>query len=132
VFGAVIVEPVSDSADMGVIFMDSRGYLDMCIHGSIGVVTVLVETGIVKCGSRSEKQEKEIILDTPAGEVYAKPKVDNGKVRAMTTRNVPFFLYSSASIRVKFIENIPVDIAYGGNFIALVKATSLGVKVEPV
>lgn len=127
-FGAVITEPVSDSADIGVIFMDSGGYLDMCVHGSIGVATVLVETGIVKCENLSRKQ---IILDTPAGEVYAKLEIENGKVRAVTIRNVPSFLYSSASIRVKSVENVPVDIAYGGNFFALVEAKSLNVKVEP-
>lgn len=127
-FGAVITEPISDNADMGVIFMDSGGYLDMCVHGSIGVVTVLVETGIVKCENLSGK---EIILDTPAGEVYAKLEIENGKVKAVTIRNVPSFLYSSASIRVKSIGNVPVDIAYGGNFFALVEAKSLNVKVEP-
>jgi len=116
-FGAVITEPTSDDADIGVIFMDSGGYLDMCAHGSIGVATVLVETGIIKCENLTSKQERQFILDTPAGEIYVRAKIENGKVRAVTIRNVPSFLYSSLHIRVKSVENVPVDVAYGGNFL---------------
>lgn len=130
-FGAVITEPTSDEADIGVIFMDSGGYLDMCAHGSIGVATVLVEAGIIRCENLTSKQERQFILDTPAGEVYARAKIDNGKVKAVTIRNVPSFLYCSLSTEVKSAENVPVDIAYGGNFFALVAAKSLNVKVEP-
>ncbi|MCK4387623.1 MAG: proline racemase family protein [Dehalococcoidia bacterium] len=130
-FGAVITEPTSDDADIGVIFMDSGGYLDMCAHGSIGVATVLVETGIIKGENLNRKQEKEFVLDTPAGEVYVRAKIENGKVGAVTIRNVPSFLYSSVSIKVKSVENVPVDIAYGGNFFALVEAGSLNAKVTP-
>jgi len=130
-FGAVITEPASDDADIGVIFMDSGGYLDMCAHGSIGVATVLAETGIIKSENLNSNQEKQFILDTPAGKVHARAKMENGKVGAVTIRNVPSFLYSSLSIKVKSVENVPVDIAYGGNFFALVAAKSLDVQVDP-
>jgi len=130
-FGAVITEPASDDADIGVVFMDSGGYLDMCAHGSIGVATVLVETGIIRCENLTSNQERQFILDTPAGEVYARAKMENGKVSAVTIRNVPSFLYSSLSIRVKSAKDVPVDIAYGGNFFALVAARNLDVKVNP-
>lgn len=130
-FGAVITEPASDDTDIGVVFMDSGGYLDMCAHGSIGVATVLVETGIIRCENLTSNQERQFILDTPAGEVYARAKMENGKVSAVTIRNVPSFLYSSLSIRVKSAKDVPVDIAYGGNFFALVAAKNLDVKVNP-
>ena len=128
-FGAVITEPASDNADVGIIFMDSGGYLDMCVHGSIGAITVLVETGMIKCENPARKQ-KEIILDTPAGKIYPRVKIENGKVRCVTIRNVPSFFYSSTSIKVKSLRDIPVDIAYGGNFFALVNAKNLNTKIE--
>jgi len=130
-FGAVITEPASDDTDIGVVFMDSGGYLDMCAHGSIGVATVLVETGIIRCENLTSNQERQFILDTPAGEVYARAKMENGKVSAVNIRNVPSFLYSSLSIRVKSAKDVPVDIAYEGNFFALVAAKNLDVKVNP-
>lgn len=129
-FGAVITEPASNDADSGVIFMDSGGYLNMCGHGSIGAVTVLVETGMIRCENSTKKQLKEIVLDSPAGKIFSRAKIENGKVRDVTIRNVPSFFFTSASIKVKSIGGVPVDIAYGGNFFALVNAKSLNTKIE--
>ncbi len=47
-FGSVITEPIAKDADFGIIFMDSGGYLNMCGHGSIGAMTIAVETGMVE------------------------------------------------------------------------------------
>ena len=47
-FGAILTEPTSADADLGVIFTDCGGYLTGCGHGSIGVATVAVELGWVK------------------------------------------------------------------------------------
>jgi len=128
-FGAIITEPTSDDADIGIIFMDSGSYLDMCGHGSIGAVTVLIETGIIKCENLA-KEQKEVILDTPAGKVYSKARIENGKVKEVIIRNVPSFFYSSVNIKVKSIGNVPADIAYGGNFFALINAKSLNTKIK--
>lgn len=130
IFGAIITEPTSDDADSGVIFMDSGGYLNMCGHGSIGVVTVLVETGMIRCENSTKKQLKEIILDSPAGKIFARAKIENGKVTDVAIRNVPSFFYSLTSIKVKSMVDVPIDIAYGGNFFALINAKSLNTKIE--
>lgn len=47
-FGSVITAPVSEEAHIGIIFMDGGGYLNMCGHGTIGAVTVVLETGMVE------------------------------------------------------------------------------------
>ncbi len=70
-FGAIIMEPFHEKAQMGVIFMDSGGYLNMCGHGSIGVVTMLIERGFIK----AEEPITYVKLDTPAGLIKAKAKV---------------------------------------------------------
>lgn len=127
--GAIITEPISDDANAGIIFMDSVGYLDMCGHGIIGTVTVLIETGMIKC-ENPVKDQKEIILDTPAGKIYSRAKIKNEKVKEVTFINVPSFFYSSVNIKVISIGCIPIDIAYGGNFFALVNAKSLNTKIE--
>ena len=46
-FGAIITPPVSPESDFGIIWMDNSGYLDMCGHGTIGITTALIETGMV-------------------------------------------------------------------------------------
>ena len=46
-FSSILTQPTVDEADYGIIFMDGGGYLNMCGHGTIGAMTVAVETGIV-------------------------------------------------------------------------------------
>lgn len=126
-FGAVITEPTSRKADIGVIFMDSGGYLDMCGHGSMGVVTVILETGIIQISNKNF--EKTVFLDTPAGIIMARAKLENGRATQVTIRNVPSFLCARLTINIEGFKNLPITIAYGGNYFALVKADDLGLKI---
>ena len=63
----------------------------MCGHGTIGVATVLVETGMVEV----REPETVVRLDTPAGLVEARVAVEGGRARAVTLRNVPSFLHAT-------------------------------------
>ena len=121
-FGSIITAPASPDADVGVIFMDNDGYLDMCVHGSIGTVTVLLELGMLSSG--------ELVLDTPAGRISAHAELGEDGVDQVTIRNVPSFFYSSESLQVSGLGEIGVDISYGGNFFALVEATELGLDLS--
>jgi proline racemase len=67
---AIPASPTVDAADLGVIFADYRGYVDMCIHGTIGVVTTLVECGLVD--EQKIRRREELIFETPAGIVRAR------------------------------------------------------------
>jgi len=124
-FGALVVAPCDDEADLGVVFMDSDGYADMCGHGSLGTMTMAVETGMVEAVEPITK----VNLDTPAGLVRGEVAVRNGSVESATLRNVPSFLYKSTSLRVPEIGEVPVDIAFGGNFYALVSAEHIGIEI---
>jgi proline racemase len=130
-FGAVLTEPVSDTACAGVIFMDSGGYLDMCGHGSMGAVTVLLETGMLNLNSPDKNGEQTLYLDTPAGLIHARAVMENGRVSRVTIRNRESFFCASLEISLPPIGTIPVDVAYGGNYFALVDAALLGLSVTP-
>jgi proline racemase len=110
--GAILQPPTRDDADWGVLFIEVSGCLPMCGHGTIGVATVLVETG------RVEVREPETVvrLDTPAGLVVARVAVEEGRARSVTIRNVPSFLYE----RDRQAAGVVCDLAFGGNFYALV------------
>ena len=45
--GAILQPPTRPDADWGVLYIEVSGCLPMCGHGTIGVATVLVETGMV-------------------------------------------------------------------------------------
>lgn len=127
-FGAVLCEPVSDYADVGLFFMHSAGYLDMCGHGIIGAVTSVVELGLL---NKKIESVTEVILETPAGLIYAYAHVEHGVVGHVKFRNVPsFVLYKNLMVPVPGFKEISVDIAYGGNFFCLASAKELGVEIK--
>ncbi|MGE5626781.1 MAG: proline racemase [Solirubrobacterales bacterium] len=125
-FGSIVTQPTMDEADIGIIFMDGGGYLNMCGHGSIGAATVAVETGMVPV----TEPVTELTLEAPAGLVKAKVKVENGKAREVSIVNVPAFLYKrDVEVDVPGIGKVTMDISFGGSFFAIVKSESLGLDI---
>jgi proline racemase len=110
--GAILQPPTRDDADWGVLFIEVSGCLPMCGHGTIGVATVLVDGGLVEV----REPETVVRLDTPAGLVEARVDVSGGRARSVTLRNVPAFVHE----RERHAAGAVCDIAFGGNFYALV------------
>ena len=127
-YAALLVPPCDDRADVGVIYMEPGGYVTMCGHGTIAICTVLLETGVFQVSDR----ETEIVLDTPAGLVRAKVNVEDERAIAVTLQNVPSFLYlRDVFVEIPEIGKVKIDIAYGGNFYAILEAESIGLEVRP-
>jgi proline racemase len=126
--GAILQPPLRADADWGVLFIEVSGCLPMCGHGTIGVATVLVETGMV----RVTEPETVVRLDVPAGLVEARVRVEHGRARAVTLRNVPSFLLArDRAVDVPGLGRVVYDMAYGGNFYALTPAADVGLVVDP-
>jgi proline racemase len=121
--GAILQPPTVAEADWGVLFIEVSGCLPMCGHGTIGVATVLVETGMVAV----EEPETVVRLDVPAGVVEARVRVEDGRARSVTIRNVPAFLHE----RDLEVGGVRLDLAFGGNFYAILPAASAGLEVDP-
>jgi proline racemase/trans-L-3-hydroxyproline dehydratase len=125
-FGAIIVEPERPEADIGVVFMDTGGYLAMCGHGSIGVVVTALTTGLVPL----EEPTTRVLMDTPAGLVSARAQVEDGRIGRVAVENVPAVLHRS-DVEIDTPSGpVRLDISFGGNFFALVPAKSLGLEVK--
>ena len=86
--GAILQPPTHPDADWGVLFIEVSGCLPMCGHGTMGVATVLVETGMIP----ATEPETVVMLDTPAGLVQVRVAIHDGHATAVTLRNVPAFL----------------------------------------
>jgi len=120
--GAILQPPTHPEADYGVIFIEVSGCLPMCGHGTIGVATVLVETGMVEV----VEPVTTVKLDTPAGLVTANVEVRDGRAAAVTIQNVPSFVVGLD----REVGGVPYDLAYGGNFYAIVKMRDVGLSLE--
>ncbi|MFD5892478.1 proline racemase family protein [Streptomyces sp. NPDC060366] len=125
--GAILQPPTRGDADWGVLYIEVSGFLPMCGHGTIGVATVLVETGMVTV----TEPETVVRLDTPAGLVEARVTVREGVAEKVTLRNVDAFaLELDAKVTVPGLGEVRYDMAYGGNFYAIVDLASLGLPFD--
>ncbi len=129
-YGALLTEPVTPGAHAGVLFMHNEGWSTMCGHGVIAVCTMAIERGIIW-----SSEGHSFVLDAPAGPVSARATLakdgDRTKVTSVAFRNVPSFVYEGGLIVTLQGRRIPVDIAFGGAFYAIVDAEAAGVAIEP-
>jgi proline racemase len=127
-FACVLTPPTNNEAHFGLLFMTPDRYSNMCGHGTMGASVIAIEMGIVEI----KEPVTEIIIDTPAGLVRTKVMVEDDKARSVTLQNVPSFQYKTQVIRTESFGDIPVDIAYGGLFYAIVEAKHLGLTTQDV
>jgi len=114
--GAILYPPTREDCDIGILFIETSGCLYMCGHGTIGTVTMALENGLIR-----PRTPGEVRLDTPAGLVVATYTQDGPWVEEVRITNVPSFLYAEGlEAEVRDLGRITVDVAYGGNFYAIV------------
>ena len=125
--GAILQPPTRQDADWGVLYVEVSGCLPMCGHGTIGVATVLVETGMVEV----VEPVTTIRLDTPAGLVIARVAVSDGHADAVTLENVPSYCVRlDERIEVPELGSVPYSLAFGGNFYAMVHLDDVGLPFD--
>jgi proline racemase len=122
-FGAILCPPKRKGCDLGAFWMHNGGYLDMCGHGLIGVVTYAVQTKIIE-------PKEEILIDTSAGIVKTRVRYQGNRVQTVSFENVPAFRLRTVNVTLGH-KLISVDLLFGGDFFAHLKAKELGVDLEP-
>jgi len=127
-YGCLLTPPVSPGADFGVLFTHNAGYSTMCGHGIIAVTTAVLETGIVP----ARIPETTVRIDTPAGPVTARARIDGQKVTSVRFQNVPSFVLAQDEIvEVPDVGSVRLDIAFGGAFYAFVGAADVALACTP-
>lgn len=125
--GAILQPSTRADAEWGVVYIEVSGCLPMCGHGTIGLATVLVETGMVE----AVEPITTIRLDTPAGLVIARVSVSKGHADSVTIQNVPSFVVRLDDvIDVPDVGAVPYSLAYGGNFYAIVNLDDVGLTFD--
>jgi 4-hydroxyproline epimerase len=115
--GSLLYPPTRPDCDVGVLFIETSGCLPMCGHGAIGTVTIAVEHGLVR-----PREPGVLRLDTPAGMVEARFLQSGPYVENVRITNVPSYLHGrDYEVDVEGLGTLHVDVAYGGNFYAIVE-----------
>jgi proline racemase len=122
-----LVPPCDPRADAGFIIMEQSEYPPMSGSNTICVVTVLLETGIL----RMVEPVTTLTLETPAGLITVKAACHAGKVTSVEFLNVPAFaVHLDAEVQVPGLGAVKVDIAWGGMFYVLADADRLGIDLS--
>lgn len=122
--GAVITEPTVPEADVGVIYMWTDGYFSACGDSTYSISAALVNLGMVEV----KEPITEITLDTVAGLVKTKVRVENGEAKEIAMMGVPSFYWGTVEEEVPEVGRVRADIAYGGLWYAFIEAESIGLK----
>ena len=107
--GALLRPPTQPDCTAGVVFFNNVGYLGMCGHGAIGLISTLAWLGRIGPGQHR--------LETPVGVVTTRLHDDG----AVSVRNVPAWREAHrVRITVPGYGEITGDVAWGGNWFFLV------------
>ncbi|MCX8020322.1 MAG: 4-hydroxyproline epimerase [Chitinophagaceae bacterium] len=121
--GSILYPPHDPLNDAAVLFIETTGCLPMCGHGLIGTVTIAIQEKII-----TPRKEGVLRLETPAGLVMAEytlnselSSVEKPVVQSVKILNVPSFLFlENLSVECSGPGALRIDVAYGGNFYAIV------------
>lgn len=115
--GGFLYPPTSAEADVGILFIETSGCLPMCGHGTIGIVTFGLENGLIR-----PRTPGRFIADVPAGAIELRYVQEGARVQSVRITNVASYL-AAEDVRIDLPELGPlhVDIAYGGNFYAIIE-----------
>lgn len=109
VVGALLCAPADPTCAAGVIFFNNVGYLNMCGHGTIGLVATLARLGRIGPGVHR--------IETPVGVVTAELHA-NGLVSVANVRS--YRHRKDVEVEVPGIGRVKGDVAWGGNWFFLV------------
>ncbi|MFO1148529.1 MAG: 4-hydroxyproline epimerase [Alsobacter sp.] len=115
--GAILYPPTRPDCDIAFLFIETSGCLPMCGHGTIGTVTMALERGLV-----TPREPGVLRIDTPAGLVEARYVRDGQFVESVRITNVASYLHATdLTAEVEGLGEITADVAYGGNFYAIIE-----------
>ena len=127
-YGCIMVDPVTDDGDFGVLFTHNEGLSTMCGHGIIAVTKTMIELERIP----SKEGENIVRIDSPAGRITAFADVENGRVNQVRFQNVPCFMYKeNIVISLEKYGDIVCDIVYCGAFYIYVNVNKVELSVLP-
>jgi len=115
--GGFLYPPTKADADIGILFIETSGCLPMCGHGTIGIVTFGLEHGLIQPATPGKLR-----IEVPAGMIDVRYTTEGDKVTAVKITNVPAYVARRGiAVDVDGIGPLAVDVAYGGNFYAIIE-----------
>jgi proline racemase len=125
----LLTEPSSATAHAGLVFLDAAGCPRFALPGVTAAAAAAVEHGLISTGDAGTGATR-LILDTPAGVVTAVVAAGDERRGQVRVRGVPAFVYAAGMQIALPGRTVPVDLAYSGDFHALVDGEAAGVPID--
>lgn len=119
--GSILYPPTRPDCEVAILFIETSGCLPMCGHGTIGTITMAIENGLI-----NPREQGKLSIETPAGKVDISYRQEGRFVEEVRLTNVASFLHAEGlTAQVEGFGELVVDVAYGGNFYAIVEPQKL-------
>ncbi len=125
--GALLTAPVTTSptaAHAGLLSMHAAGFSAFSGESVIAAATIAIDNKLI------HTESDEVLLDTPAGLVRARPRYVKDRIDSVALTGVPSFVLSAGLAVQLGSRVVRVDIAFGGEFYAIVDSESVGVPID--
>ena len=134
-FASILVEPESEGADFGLVYMDARRYPYLCGHATIAAVSAMIELGLIK----ANPPEARVVVDTPSGswetvaQLRKNPHPDGRRWRVDSVAirpEIAFAFLLDQPLHVPNLGNIRVDVSFTGGFFVMVSADQIDLELS--
>jgi len=135
-FASILVEPESEEAAFGLVYMDARRYPYLCGHATIAAVSAMIELGLLD----SQLPETPVMVDTPSGPWQTVAQVrentnDDGRryiVEEVAIQpEISFAYLLDQPLDVPGFGRIMVDVSFTGGFFVMVSADQIDLALTP-
>ncbi|GAA4948448.1 proline racemase/trans-L-3-hydroxyproline dehydratase [Nonomuraea thailandensis] len=123
-YGCFLVPPDDPGARFGALFWHKDGFSTACGHGTIALGVHAVREGLVEAAPDGVT---DVVIDVPSGRVRARVRLSGGRIEGVTFVNVPSFVIA----RDVPVAGLRAGVSYGGAIYASVRASDVGLRVEP-
>jgi proline racemase/trans-L-3-hydroxyproline dehydratase len=135
-FASILVEPESEEAAFGLVYMDARRYPYLCGHATIAAVSAMIELGMIE----AQLPETPVVVDTPSG-----PWQTVARVRENTAGGGRRYIVEEVAIQpevsfayqldqpldVPGFGRLMVDVSFTGGFFVMVSADQIDLALSP-
>lgn len=128
-YGVFLTPPETPDADAGTIWMNGRGFMHTCGHGTIGLSIALVETGL----KPRQGEITKLTYETTAGRIEAEVRSRDGVAETCRYTNVPTFIVEDkVEFELPGHGVVSATIIFCGNFFGVIdwRGSSLDVCPE--
>lgn len=128
VTAVALTEATSPDAHAGLLFMDGGGYPRYAACAVVAAAAVCASRRLISTGDENGSEQR-LVFETPVGLVRTRARVSNG-VSSVAVDAGPAFVHTAGAVVQRGARRVPVDIAFGGDFFAIVDSEAAGVPLD--